>query len=242
MPFVYSEEEMEWPEDAADDYEPPPPRPDQFEYLAPPDFGGAREPVKFSDSASAKLASRGPSLPLRTRIAMWVLGKSLPGVGEMLTQRKRQSQEAAVRRQKLFSVMVPALRQMGGRRVHCVYDGGNDEGFSWFGSLETAERKLSLDEVCLRLVGAGLIDKLQEADWLHQSTDHPRDESEVLRDAVEYSLPEEWAALLLGEGFGTGPFSMYGAFTVDLETLTIQDDRHASVPENGNILIGGKGE
>jgi hypothetical protein len=35
---------------------------------------------------------------------------------------------------------------------------------------------------------------------------------------------------------------MYGAFVVDLENLTIRDDRDASVPENGNILIGGKGD
>ena len=240
MPFVYSEEDLEWPEDAADDYEPPPPRPEQFVYLAPPDFGGAREPVRFSDSASAKRASTGPSLPLKTRLLMWVLGKSLPGAGDFLAQRKRQAQEAALRRQRLFSVMVPALRQLGGRQVHCVYDGGHDEGFAWFGSLETAAGRLALDELCSRLAGTGLIEKLQQAEWLHQSPDHPRDESEVLRDALEYSLPEEWAVLLLSEGFGTGEYSMYGAFTVDLEGLTIRDDRDASVPENGNILIGGK--
>lgn len=234
MPFVYNEEEMEWPEDAGDDYEPPPPRPDQFEYLAPPDFGGAREPVKFSDSASAEHAGTGPSLPLKARLWMWILGKAHPAVGDILAQRKRQEQEAALRRQRLFSVMVPALRQMGGRRVHCVYDGGNDEGFAWFRSLETPEGELSLDELCRRLAGTGVIEQLHPG--------HSRDESDLLRNTLEYSLPEEWAALLLGEGFGTGPFSMYGAFTVDLENLTIHDDRDANVPDNGNILIGGKGE
>lgn len=240
MPYVYSEEDLEWPEDAAEDYEPPPPRPEQFVYLPPPEFGGAREPVKFSDSASAKHADKGPSLPLKARFWMWMLGKAHPGVGDLFAQRRRQAQEAAYRRQRLFSVMVPALRQLEGRRVHCVYDGGNDEGFSWFGSLETPDGKLSLDELCTRLAGTGLVDKLRQADWLHQSPDHPRDEAEVIRDVLEYSLPEEWAVLLLGEGFGTGEFSMYGAFTVDLEILTIRDDRDASVPKNGNILIDGK--
>lgn len=240
MPFVYIEAEMEWPEDAGDDYEPPPPRADQFEYLAPPDFGGASEPVKFSDSASAERAGKSPSLLLKAW--MWMLGKAYPGVGEILTERMRQTQKAARRRQRLFSVMVPALRQLGGRRVHCVYDGGNDEGFAWFGSLETRDGKLSLEELCRRLAGTGLIDKLQQADGLHQSQGHSRAESDVLREALEYSLPEEWAVLLLGEGFGTGEYSMYGAFVVDLETLTIHDDRDASVPANGNILIGGKGE
>jgi hypothetical protein len=173
---------------------------------------------------------------------MWVLGRTLPGVGDIVAQRKRQAKEAARRRQQLFSVVVPALRQLGGRRVHCVYDGGNDEGFAWFGSLETLDAELSLDELCQRLAGTGVVDQLEEAGWLQHSTDNSRTELDALRDVFEYSLPEEWAALLLGESFGTGPFSMYGAFTVDLETLTIRDDRDASVPPNGNILIGGKGD
>ena len=128
MPFVYSEEDQEWPEDAGDDYEPAPPLPEQFEYLAPPDFGGAREPVKFSDSAEAKVASTGPKRPLKERIFLWLLGKTLPGAGDFMAQRKQQQQDAARRRQQLFAVMIPALRQIGGRRVRCVYDGGNDEG------------------------------------------------------------------------------------------------------------------
>jgi hypothetical protein len=240
MPFVYSEEDMEWPEDADDDYEPPPPLPEQFEYLAPPDFGGAPEPVKFSDSPSAKAASTGPKPPLKARMFIWVLGKVLPGAGDFMAQRKQQEQDAARRRQQLFGIMVPALRQLGGRRVHCVYDGGNDEGFAWFGSLETADGSLKLEEVCGQLAGTGLKDELLQAEWLHERPDHPRAEAEVLRDVIEHSLPEEWSVLLLGWGFGTGAFSMYGAFTVDLENCTITDDRDASVPENGNILIGGR--
>jgi hypothetical protein len=99
-----------------------------------------------------------------------------------------------------------------------------------------------LDELCRRLTGTGVTGQLQQVGWLHQSSKQSRSELDELKDILEFSLPEEWAALLLGEGFGTGPFSMYGAFTVDLETLTIHDDRDASVPENGNILIGGKGD
>src|SRR5690606_2686136 len=117
MPFVYSEEDIEWPEDAGDDYEPPPPLPEQFEYLAPPEFGGAAEPVRFSDSPSAKAGSTGPKPPLKVRILMWGLGKILPGAGDFMAQRKQQEQDAARRRQQLFAIVVPALRQLGGRRV-----------------------------------------------------------------------------------------------------------------------------
>src|SRR5262245_6071452 len=45
MPFVHDETKIKWPDDGS---EPPPPRPDQFVYLAPPELGGAREPVRFS--------------------------------------------------------------------------------------------------------------------------------------------------------------------------------------------------
>jgi hypothetical protein len=240
MPFVYSEEDMEWPEDAGDDYEPPPPLPEQFEYLAPPDFGGAREPVKFSDSPSARAASTGPKPPLKARLLMWGLSKILPGAGDFMAHRKQQEQDAARRRQQLFAIMVPALRQLGGRRVHCVYDGGNDEGFAWFGSLETGDGTLSVEQICEKLSGQGLKERLAQADWVYESSDHPRSEQEVLRSILEESLPEEWAVLLLGWGFGTGAFSMYGGFTVDLEACTITDDRDAGVPENSNILIGGR--
>jgi hypothetical protein len=240
MPFVYSEEDQEWPEDAGDEYEPAPPLPEQFEYLAPPEFGGAREPVKFSDSPSAKAASTGPTRPLKERMFLWLVGKTLPGAGDFMAQRKQQEQDAARRRQQLFAVMIPPLRQLGGRYVHCVYDGGNDEGFAWFGSLQTAQGTLKLDEVCDRLTGTGLPEKLRQAELLHDNPDHPRSERESLREILESWLPEEWAVLLLGWGFGTGAFSMYGAFTVDLEACTITDDRDAGVPENGNILICGR--
>src|SRR5262249_13971360 len=44
MPFVYDETQVEWPDD---DPEPPPPRADQFVYIAPSEFGGGRAPVRF---------------------------------------------------------------------------------------------------------------------------------------------------------------------------------------------------
>ena len=47
MPYFYSEENIEWPEDADDDWEPPEPTVADFQYLAPPDIGGAKDPVPF---------------------------------------------------------------------------------------------------------------------------------------------------------------------------------------------------
>ena len=44
--------------------------------------------------------------------------------------------------------------------------------------------------------------------------------------------------LLLGRGFGTGEYCMYGAFWVDLEACTIIDDGNAD-PVVQNITIAG---
>jgi len=55
-------------------------------------------------------------------------------------------------------------------------------------------------------------------------------------DHILFDLCNEWASMLLGEGFGTGEYSMYGAFTVDLETCAITDDRDAD-PIVENISI-----
>ena len=50
------------------------------------------------------------------------------------------------------------------------------------------------------------------------------------------SLSNEWASLLLGESYGTGEYSMYGAFVVDLDKCTITDDPNAD-PVVQNIDI-----
>jgi hypothetical protein len=57
-----------------------------------------------------------------------------------------------------------------------------------------------------------------------------------LRDHIHHWLCNEWAAMLLGDSYGTGEYSMYGAFTVDLEACTIADDPHAD-PIVENISI-----
>jgi hypothetical protein len=61
-------------------------------------------------------------------------------------------------------------------------------------------------------------------------------EQEQLKDIVEDWLCSEWASMLLGDSYGTGEYSMYGAFTVDLVGCTITDDRDAE-PVVQNIEI-----
>ena len=208
MPFVYSDE-TEWP----DDYEPPAPRPDQFIYLPPPDFGGAREPVRFSI-----VPLDGPMGLRRRGLLDRLFGEPAPAY--KAPRSRKQGEENA---QRLFALMVPALRDLGVRRLYCRYDGGNDEGFAWLDGCETNDgqrmnadalvRKLSATRIMGRLCavgvaggGLGLTDRKQ------------------LRAIIRDWLVREWAIILLGHGYGTGEYSMFGAFTVDLEACTISDD------------------
>src|SRR6516164_5038460 len=106
MPFVYDETEIQWPEDD-DDWEPPPPRADQFIYLSPPDFGGAPEPVRFSVAEPPQAA------------------EPAPAPGERLTPkeiRRRAEKSGEERRQRAFAIAVPALRKAGVRRLYCRYN------------------------------------------------------------------------------------------------------------------------
>jgi hypothetical protein len=217
MPFIYDETQVEWPDD---DTEPAPPRPDQFVYIPPPQFGGAREPVRFSVAAfTGAIQSSEPQQP-RNRLE------------EIRRERERSH---TLRRQRLFAVVIPALRAIGARRAYCRYDGGNDEGFCWFDSIEMEDGG--------RITAAGLVERARDAQLLDKlyATEvmRPSDaisDQQRLDDFVRYDLCDEWASMLLGDGYGTGAYSMYRAFKVDPDACTITDDPGAD-PIVENIEI-----
>jgi hypothetical protein len=132
------------------------------------------------------------------------------------------------RTQQLFSVMVPALRDLGVRRAYCRYDGGNDEGFSWLDHYETqAGEHIDTDTLVKQLYDMEIHDKLCVAGF----QDHMRGVStdqkmaEIKTFACVW-LISDWACVLLGN-YGTGEYSMYGAFTVDLDECSVTDDPSA---------------
>jgi len=218
MPFVYDETQVEWPDD--DDTEPPPPRPDQFVYIPPPQFGGAREPVRFSVAALAgAIQSNAPQQPRNS-----------------LEQIRRERERShALSRQHLFAVVIPELRAIGARRANCRYDGGNDEGFCWLDSVEMEDGgRITAAVLVERARDAQLLDKLYAAELMGRF-DGMSDQRQLALFFHGY-LCVAWASMLLGDGFGTGEYSMYGAFTVDLDTCTITDDPGAD-PIVQNIRI-----
>jgi hypothetical protein len=230
MPYVYDETEIEWPEDDGE-WEPPPPRPDQFVYYAPADFLGSPEPVHFSVAEPPQAVELAPAAP----------GEPPLSAEEQRRQREKARQE---RMQRAFALGVSALRKAGVQRLYCRYDGGNDEGFSWLDRAEMTDgARLDAGAISGRLAEAGLLDRIFAAGIMHPSThiarrfpDPEQQVREQLREFLDLSLVNEWATMLLGSSYGTGEYSMYGAFTVDLEACTITDDRNAD-PVVENIEI-----
>ncbi len=252
MPYVFAEDEGEWLE-----REPAPPRADQFQYLTPPEFGGAPEPVHFSlepitpqpeppppvePPPPFRHIPPAPAPPQGRSILDILLGwlRRAPSPQPTTAVRatlvvQRPGRDPAQRRQQLFAIAIPELRNAGVRRAYCRYDGGHDEGFAWPVRFDMQDGgRLSPRELAERLRGAGLLDRLYAANVVDRpmgpSPDQERD------DVVLGWLCDEWASLLLGDGYGTGEYSMYGAFTVDLHACTITDDRNAD-PIVGNIHI-----
>lgn len=102
------------------------------------------------------------------------------------------------------------IAALGAVRAYIRYDGGNDQGFAYLdhcvfkdGSVRDA-RGLASD---LKANGAAAFP-----------------DPGTLADDVAC----QWAARLLGEGFGTGEYQMYGAFWIDLDSGLLTDDPDAT--------------
>lgn len=126
-------------------------------------------------------------------------------------EQKRRSEEALER----VAVTAAALRENGVRKLLLRYDGGNDEGFTHFEALEMADgRRLTKgDAEAVKAIGAAV--KAIDGDSGDTADFETYGYLEMLDDA---------AIAFLGPGFGTGPFEMYGAITIDCEACTMTDE------------------
>jgi hypothetical protein len=130
-------------------------------------------------------------------------------------------------------LILEALRGAGATAFRVRYDGGFDEGFSHADAVLFGARQASADEALRKVLSdATLISALREA-MKKQPWSAGRAETEpdagVLRDALD-ELAHEIASTLLGDGFGTGEYQLYGALSADLKTGEITDDAKASRP------------
>lgn len=181
--------------------------PEAFQYLPPPDFGGPAGPVHARVRAETGGASPQPAAKPGF-IARLLGGKASPA-----DDYRAKAREYEARLADHAARVAEALAQIGAARAYCRYDGGNDEGFAWFDHCEMKDGT-KLDE-------AAAFSRLQLRGSLTDLGFAPnvvRGEGS-LEDVASY-----WAVKLLGEGYGTGEYVMYGAFSVDLNSGLISDD------------------
>lgn len=240
MPFLYDESNIEYPDD---DTELPPPRADQFVYMTADEYLGQPATGNFSIQPPPPL----PVLSMLDRVRGFIgLSGSPRDQNQWLEESMRKQLEHEQRsRQLFFSITVPALRDLGVRRVYCRVDGGNDEGFSWLDHFETREgNRIDVEALATQLYDTGLYDKLEVAGLKDEmrtlansagKSDASDSRKAALKTLLRERLVEEWAWIMLGS-FGGGEYKMYGAFTVDLEECTVTDDPHAA-PVVQNIEI-----
>ncbi len=138
------------------------------------------------------------------------------------------------------AVVYSVLAECGAVRFRGTYDGGHDEGFAhadavWFG----ADDRQPAATVVATLVKAGLHPRLVEAAALPNASCYynaGRVYAEATADrAVGMALEELARAMaegLLGRGFGTGEYSLFGAFIADLQTGKVEDDPDVEIPRN----------
>lgn len=225
MPYHYGEGDPGWDElgDEA-------PRATSFRYLPPPDFGGSPEPTRFSDVPPApRAATPDPVAPPQTFWDRLLGRRRFPP----LRPWEERQEEEKHRCLHAIALATAALRQIEVSRLYGRYDGGNDEGFAWLDhAVARSGGRLSVDDLAARLADTDLLERLA-AEKLAFIREDITDRVEIVRSVISDGFAVDCAVLLLGSGFGTGPYWLYGAFTVDLDACTITDDRNAEpIAEN----------
>ena len=136
-------------------------------------------------------------------------------------------------------VVLDALRAAGATALRVRYDGGGDEGFAYpdavrFGAGELRPAALVQGQLATPALVAAVRDAAGRASMWGNATAMYAKASE--NKVAGYALDElayELSTRLLGDGYGTGEYELYGAFEADLTTGAIEDDPHAPAPPGG---------
>lgn len=125
--------------------------------------------------------------------------------------------------------LVDWLRDTAGvRAVRVEFDGGNDEGFARFGAALTDGGELSAADLVERGVSDGTAAAIQADRGRPGELWGP---AEHLREHLDLWLAEELCTRYFYEGWGNGPFQLFGAFEADLATGRFTDLREVERPE-----------
>lgn len=229
MPFVVGEGDPAWdnqPEDSDLVF-----KVSDFQYVESV-FTLSRPPGPLTYSldapaAMAPLAGAKPA-PAKRSLLDRLLGRSPDVVAQpaaepvdFMKSFEHQQKQAEVDGRRFFAAITPAFRAAGIKAARCRYDGGNDEGFSYFEHyLSAAGEEVSPDVVAQRLAATDIGARLRAL--------HPDRTAVPTGAELGEEIALEGAVMLNGTGYGNGPYLMYGAFTVDFDACTLTDDPQAA--------------
>jgi len=130
-------------------------------------------------------------------------------------------------------VMLDALRALGASHFIVHYDGGYDEGFAHAGDVRFANGLMDAREVAEAMAKPPLIAEIRAAaEKLKYSGYYKQlEDSKIVGHTLD-DLAHQLASKLLGDGYGTGEYELYGSFTADLNSGEIVDDPNAK-PQKG---------
>lgn len=141
---------------------------------------------------------------------------------------------------ELLRVFLPAMKDAGVRRGVISYDGGNDEGFANLETLTAADGRgigrddLLTDEAFLAAV-LPFVGKQLAGRPAYLQPKEPPNPRKVVGDYLDYEIPVILASVLLGRGYGTGEYMLYGRAHLDLDAMTITDDPEAPYPNGASL-------
>ncbi len=114
-----------------------------------------------------------------------------------------------------------ALRTIGIVTLGVRYDGGHDEGFAHFDTAQSQKQMFSL-QALIEAVKHGPLGEAAENLYVWNESGTEATRAQWAQSAI-WELCEALAGQLLGDGYGTGEYSLYGYFTANLTTGEIID-------------------
>lgn len=138
---------------------------------------------------------------------------------------------------RVARVMLDALLAAGATGLRVRYDGGYDEGFAHPDEVRFADHPRWATQVQQDIASPALLAAIRAAAGAGSMWGNGADvyagasDDEALVYAME-ELAHGLASRLLGKGFGTGEYQLYGAFTADFATGAIVDHADAAKPSD----------
>jgi hypothetical protein len=134
---------------------------------------------------------------------------------------------------KLARTVLELLLEAGATEFRVKYDGGFDEGFSYPEYVVLGEARCPVNKIAQKLAKSKPAISQLKKGIDKRMAEHYKGKSdlELAKSAIE-ELAHELASALLGDGYGTGEYQLYGAFTADLKRGKITDDPKAAKPKN----------